>query len=128
MPRSDQNIRNLVNANRDPTRRWSLSKNADQEPIMKTYRIHKYLQINILKLLIATHHRNAAARPKRILPCKKWGKLPMRPAQADVVLCWLSDASPANANVGCVPAGARHASSGVVSGATAEQSAVALVI
>ena len=74
------------------------------------------------------HHRNTAARPNRLFPCETWGILPTRPAHADVVLCWLSDASPANANAGWVSAGARHSSSGVVSGATAEQSAVALVI
>ena len=95
---------------------------------MQMHLLDKVLMENGLRVKNTAHHRNATTYPKLITTCERWGKLPIRLAQADVVLCWLSDASPTNAIVGWVSAGARHSSSGVVSGATVEQSAVALVI
>ena len=101
---------------------------ARQEPIIQMHPLDKVLMGNDLRVKNTAHHRNATTYPKVITTRERWGKLPIRLAQADVVLCWLSGASPTNANVGWMSAGARHSSSGVVSGATVEQSAVALVI
>ena len=99
-----------------------------QEPIINARLMYKMFSIILLQSGNTAHHKLPSVHPKQVLPDVKHAKVAARSVQIGVVLCWLSDASPASANVGWVSAGARYPFSGVVSGATVEQSAVALVI